>query len=108
MAPPRDSPRPIATPNRRQRRSSSTEESIIVDTTPIREVPKAPRSSIRKRQRVDYNTLHNYGFQDPAPVSPTIKSIAKNTGIQAQKASQASQQSTFTIPNKDKEAMKES
>jgi hypothetical protein len=101
MAPPRDFPRPIATPNRRRRRSSSTEESITVDTTPIRDVPEAPRSSIRKKQRVNYNTLHNHGFQGPAPASPTTNSMAKKSGIQVQKASQASQQSIFTVPNSE-------
>ena len=107
MAPPRDFPRPIAIPNRRRHRSSSTEELITVDTTLIRDVPEAPQSSIRKKQRVNYNTLHNHGFQGPAPVSPTTNSIAKKSGIQTQKASQASQQSIFTVPNSKEEGEEE-
>jgi hypothetical protein len=62
MAPLQDSPIATATPNRRRPRSPSTEESIIVDTTPIQDHTNAPRSSTRKKQRVNYNTLHNYGF----------------------------------------------
>ena len=91
---------PAITPIRRHR--SSTRESITVDTTPQNDTSPSRIPNSRKKARLNYNTLNKYGFQGPPLASPSTNSTARRAQIlNAQKASQPSQQSTINIPDED-------
>ncbi|PMD23043.1 hypothetical protein NA56DRAFT_747653 [Hyaloscypha hepaticicola] len=91
---------PAITPIRRHR--SSTRESITVDTTPQNDTSPSRIPNPRKKARLNYNTLNKYGFQGPPLVSPSTNSTARRAQIlNAQRASQPSQQSTINVPDED-------
>lgn len=72
--------------------SSPAEESIVVDTTPpvsrqaVESAP-APRTPETRKRQIDFQSLHNYGFQGTPPSTPkpskSVAPIAKKARLSA-------------------------
>jgi len=93
------------TPLRRSTRvSSPAEDSIVIDTTPqastqaIESTTPSPTPETRKR-RIDFHSLHNYGFQGPElstpkpskPTAPPAKRACLSTAEKSQASIKESQ-----------------
>jgi hypothetical protein len=97
------------TPLRHSLRYSSIqpeeEEPIIVDHTPLQtskstrnsNIPP-PRTPETRKRKLDFKSLHNYGFQGPPPVSPKPAPPTKKARVIAIEDSQASSQA-LSIPD---------
>jgi len=96
------------TPLRHSLRHSSIqpEETIIVDHTPLQaskstrnsNIPPPPRTPETRKRKLDFKSLHNYGFQGPPPVSPKLAPPTKKARVIAIEDSQASSQA-LSIPD---------
>jgi hypothetical protein len=99
---------PSTSTPRGRRGQNSTEDTIVVNTTPSQDADDSQTPNTRKRARLNYNTLHNHGFNGSPPPSPSVNTTAKKAQVTAaKKASQASQQSTFTVPEEEDEEIEE-
>ena len=92
------------TPLRHSLRYSSIqpeeEEPIIVDKSTRNSNIPPPRTPETRKRKLDFKSLHNYGFQGPPPISPKLAPPTKKARVIAIEDSQASSQA-LSIPDDD-------
>jgi hypothetical protein len=76
---------------------SLAEDFIAVDTTPRtfrasraaeNTPPEASRTPSTQKRRIDFKSLHNYGFQGPPSTSPKPSPLAKKARVNGPKKNQ--------------------